>query len=106
MLSAVGRGVGGVGHVVQSGGVVWCGVVCATHVGLPLRGLAPHEGVRRAVLGAPLAVAGLVVALELAGAPARVAARPPSPAALALLTQLHIVVDHVVWVCTKRCYYY
>ena len=66
-----------------------------THVGLPLRGLAPHEGVGHAVLGAALAVAGLVVALELAGAPAGV----QRAAAAAVLPQLHVVVDHVVWVC-------
>lgn len=70
---------------------------CCTHMGFPLRGLSSHEGVGHAVLRAPLPVAGLVVALELAGAPAVV----QRAVATALLAQLDVIVDHLVGVCAE-----
>lgn len=66
-------------------------------MGFSLRGLSSHEGVGHAVLRAPLPVAGLVVALELAGAPA-VVQRAVATAA-ALLAQLNVIVDHLVGIC-------
>lgn len=66
-------------------------------MGFPLRGLSSHEGVGHAVLRAPLPVAGLVVALELAGAPAVV----QRAVAAALLAQLDVIVDHLVGVCAR-----
>lgn len=64
-------------------------------MGLLLGGLPSHEGVGHAVLRAPLPVAGLVVALKLAGAPAVV----QRAVAAALLAQLDVIVDHLVGVC-------
>lgn len=64
-------------------------------MGFSLRGFSSHEGVRHAVLRAALAVAGLVVALELAGAPAVV----QRAVAAALLAELHVIVDHLVGIC-------
>lgn len=64
-------------------------------MGFSLRGFSSHEGVRHAVLRAALPVAGLVVALELAGAPAVV----QRAVAAALLAQLHVIVDHLVGIC-------
>lgn len=78
------------------------GGAIVTHMCLPLGRLPSHEGVGQAVLGATLPVAGLVVALKLAGAPTVV----EGAAAASLLPQLHVIVDHLIWVCTKtqhRC---
>lgn len=68
-----------------------------THMCLPLGRLPSHEGVGQAVLGATLPVAGLVVAFKLAGAPTVV----EGAAAASLLPQLHVIVDHLIWVCIK-----
>lgn len=73
------------------------GGAIVTHMCLPLGRLPSHEGVGQAVLGATLPVAGLVVAFKLAGAPTVV----EGAAAASLLPQLHVIVDHLIWVCIK-----
>lgn len=70
----------------------------STHMGFSLRGFSSHEGVGHAVLRTALPVAALVVALELAGAPAVV----QRAVAAALLAAFHVVVDHLVEVCPGR----
>lgn len=72
--------------------------VSNTHVGLPLWRFSSHEGMRQAVARAALPVTGLIIALELAGAPAGV----QGAVAAALLTQLHVIVDHLIWLCMNK----
>lgn len=62
-----------------------------------LRWLPSHEGVGQPVLWVTLAVAGLVIAFELAGAPAVV-----QRAAATLLAKLHIIIDHLIRICVSK----
>lgn len=71
-----------------------CNVSRYTHMGFSLRGFSSHEGVRDAVFPTPLPIAGLIVALELAGAPAVV--QRAVAAAAALLSELDVIIDHLV----------
>lgn len=73
-----------------------CECDCYTHMGFSLRRLSSHEGVGHAVLWASFPVAGLVIALKLAGAPAVV-----QRASTALLAELHVIVDHLIGICEK-----
>lgn len=73
---------------------------CYTHMGFPLRWLSSHEGVGQAVLRAAFPVTGLVVALKLARAPAVV----EGAVAATLLAKLHIIIDHLIWICMKKQY--
>lgn len=73
-------------------------VDCYTHMGFPLGRLSSHEGVGQAVLGATFPVAGLVIAFKLAGAPAVV----EGAVAAALLAELHVIIDHLIWIWMKK----
>lgn len=68
-----------------------------TYMGLPLGGLPSHEGVGQAVLRAAFPVAGLVVAFKLTRAPAVV----EGAAAATLLTELDVIIDHLIWICVN-----
>ena len=67
-------------------------------MGLPLGRLPSHEGVGQAILRATFPVAGLIVAFKLAGAPAIV----EGTVAATLLAKLHIIIDHLIWLCMNR----
>lgn len=71
---------------------------CYTHVGFPLRWLSSHEGVGHAVLWATFPVTGLVIAFKLARAPAVI----QWAVATTLLAKLHVVIDHLIWICMKK----
>lgn len=71
---------------------------CYTNMGFLLGGLSSHEGVGQAILSATFPVAGLVVAFKLTGAPAVV----QGAAAASLLPKLHVIIDHLIWVCMKN----
>lgn len=71
---------------------------CFTHMGFPLRRLPSHEGVGQAILRATFPVTRLVVAFELARAPAIV----EGAVAATLLTKFHIIIDHLIWICMKK----
>lgn len=65
---------------------------------LPLGRLPSHEGVGQAILRPTFPVAGFVVAFKLARAPTVV----EGAVTAALLAELHIVVDHLIWICTNE----
>lgn len=67
-------------------------------MGLPLGRLPSHEGVGQAILRATLPVTGLVIAFKLARAPAIVEGAVATP----LLAQLHVIIDHFIWICRRE----
>ena len=64
-------------------------------MGLPLGWFSSHEGVGQSILSPTFPVTGFVVAFKLAGAPAVV----EGAVAATLLAQLHIIIDHLIWIC-------
>lgn len=67
-------------------------------MGFPLWRLPSHEGVGQAIFRAYFPVTGLVVAFKLARAPAIV----EGAVAASLLTKLHVIVDHLIWICIEN----
>lgn len=67
-------------------------------MGFPLGWLSPHEGMGQAVLRTTLPVTGLVIAFKLAGAPAVV----EGAVAATLLAKLHVVINHLIWICVEK----
>ena len=67
-------------------------------MGFLLGRLSSHEGVGQAVLREALAIAGLVIAFKLARAPSVV----EGAVAAALLSELHVIIDHLIRVWTRK----
>lgn len=67
-------------------------------MGFPLRRLPSHEGVGQTIFGATFPVTGLVIAFKLARAPPVVEGTVAAP----LLAKLHVIVDHLIWICIKN----
>lgn len=80
------------------GGGIGRGELIVTYMGLPLGRLPSHEGVGQAILKVTLPIAGLVVAFKLARAPSVVKGAVAAP----LLAKLHVVIDHLIWICAKN----
>lgn len=68
---------------------------CYAYMGLPLGWFSSHEGVGQSIFRPTFPVTGFVVAFKLAGAPAVV----KGAITATLLTQLHIIIDHLIWIC-------
>ncbi len=69
-----------------------------THMGFPLGWLSSHEGMRQAVFWTTFPVTGLIIALKLARAPAVV----EGAVAATVLPELHVVIDHLIWIFEKN----
>lgn len=67
------------------------------HMDFPLWWLSSHECIGKAVFRMTFPVTGLVIAFKLARAPVVI----EGAAAASLLAKLHIIIDHLIWICVE-----